>query len=75
MIGLRDSQGLLCMKPTNMVSNAVELLLPFIKFVCDGKRTHGTTKKEQQHWTPTMAQAIVDGIANLRTAIALGTTC
>ena len=74
MTGLRDSHGYLCMKPTMMVSNSIELLTPFLKFWCDGKHAHGTTKKEQQHWTPTMAQAIVDGIANLRTAIARGTT-
>ena len=73
MTGLKDAFGYLCMKPTVLIANSVELLQPFTKFVCDGRHTHGTVKKEQQHWTWKFAQAVIDGIANLKGAITSGT--
>ena len=42
--------------------------------MCDGSHEHGIVKTEQQHWTWRFAQAFVDGVAHLKTAIARGIT-
>ena len=62
MTGLNDAFGYLYRKLTVLTSSAIELLQPFLEFVCGGWHTHVI-----------FAQAIIDDISNLKIAIATGT--
>ena len=70
--GLRNEQGLLCMKPTMLTPNSQRLLDPFAKCACDGKHQRGTVGTKRQHWTRDFARRIIDGIIALKQDVATG---